>query len=65
MRSALQFYLTWIMYFAAVECTGNVVQGMYRSLAAGSYTSNDISVTMVNVTRSWIATQHTCSFRLE
>ena len=65
MRSALEFHLALNVCFAALECTGNVTQGMYRSLPTGSYTSNDISVTMVNVTGPWIATQHTCSIRLE
>ncbi len=51
-----------IMHFSAVAISENGVT--YNSVPPGSYSSNDISVVIVNVTESWRTTDRSCGVRL-
>ncbi len=61
-RAYLEIFIFHIiMYFPAVCCTGRAAT--YKIVATGSYDMNDMSVTMVNYTEPWMATNFICSVR--
>ncbi len=53
--------LLTIFNFAELGRTKHLVT--YKSVPPGNYSSNDISVTMDNITEPWKTTQRTCSVR--